>query len=41
MAGCGGGGNGDDHTTSLAFEVARKEQGRFSVLSNGTVVLNR
>ena len=36
VAGCG-----DDHSASLAFEVSRKEQGRFSVLSNGTVVLNR
>ena len=38
VAGCG---DGEDHSAPLAFEVARKEQGRFSVLSNGTVVLNR
>ena len=36
-----GGDSDDDPSGSLAFEVARKEQSRFSVLSNGTVVLNR
>ena len=40
VAGCGGGGD-DGPSASVAFEVARKDQGRFSVLSNGTVVLNR
>ena len=39
VAGCGD--DSDGPSGSLAFEVARKEQGRFSVLSNGTVVLNR
>ena len=41
--GCGGGGDDgpSDAAASVAFEVARKDQGRFSVLSNGTVVLNR
>jgi protocadherin-16/23 len=30
-----------ENNSDISFEVERKDQGRFSVLSNGTVVLNR